>query len=204
MSTRSSLTVVSGTTITTSWGNNVRNHIVARTTSDDVTADGQMCLNTSTERLVYYDGSSVFPLAGAMPRARATAGVATPIGNGLLTTPNWSVQDYDTDSMFTPFDNKIYAPLDGTYLVSFKVTFASAATGQREAFVGVSGGATRHAGVSVPVGSTAAAVVLSSAAEVDLTAGAYVQVYMYQTSGAGLNAMNDTTDYFSLRFLGPT
>ena len=39
---------------------------------------------------------------------------------------------------------------------------------------------------------------------VDLTAGAYVQVYTYQTSGAGLNAMNDTTDYFSLRFLGPT
>ena len=122
----------------------------------------------------------------------------------VLTTPNWSVQDYDTDSMFTPFDNKIYAPYAGTYLVSFKVTFASAATGQREAFVGVSGGATRHAGVSVPVGSTAAAVVLSSAAEVDLTAGAYVQVYTYQTSGAGLNAMNDTTDYFSLRFLGPT
>ena len=50
----------------------------------------------------------------------------------------------------------------------------------------------------------AAAVVLSSAAEVVLTAGAYVQVYTYQTSGAGLNAMNDTTDYFSLRFLGPT
>ena len=67
MSTRSSLTVVSGTTITSAWGNGIRDHIVARTTSNDATADGQLCLNTSTERLVYYNGSSVFPLAGAIP-----------------------------------------------------------------------------------------------------------------------------------------
>lgn len=204
MATRSSLTVVSGTTITSAWGNLVRDHTVPKTGSDDVSSTGQMAFNTATGRLVYHNGTIAVPIAAVMPRAKASTSTPTPISTGTLTTPNWTTQVYDTDSMFTAFDSKIYAPFAGTYLVSWKLSFASAANGSREAFVGVGGAATRQAGASVPVGSTASSVVLSSAAEVDLTVGAYVQLFMYQSSGGTINVQNDVTDYFSLRYLGPT
>ena len=58
MAARSSLTVVSGTTITSSWGNSVRNHSVPFTTSDDVSSEGQLAVNTSTNMLVVHNGSA--------------------------------------------------------------------------------------------------------------------------------------------------
>ncbi len=58
MAARSAMTVVSTTTIATSWGNNIRDHIVARTTSNDVSSEGQMAVNTSTDQLVIHNGSA--------------------------------------------------------------------------------------------------------------------------------------------------
>lgn len=48
MAARSTLTVTSGTTITSSWGNSVRDHVVSRTTSNDVAAAGQIGFNTTS------------------------------------------------------------------------------------------------------------------------------------------------------------
>lgn len=60
MAARSTLTVTSGTTITSSWGNTVRDHLVPYTTTDDVgTTEGRMAVNTSTDQLVVYTGSTV-------------------------------------------------------------------------------------------------------------------------------------------------
>lgn len=58
MAARSAMTVTSTTTIATSWGNNIRDHVVARTTSNDVASEGQMAVNTSTDQLVIHNGSA--------------------------------------------------------------------------------------------------------------------------------------------------
>lgn len=63
MSSRSSLTVTSGTTITSAWGNGIRDHIVARTTSDDVSSEGQLCVNTSADTLVTHNGTGAVAIA---------------------------------------------------------------------------------------------------------------------------------------------
>ena len=63
MSTRSSLTVVSGTTITSAWGNGIRDHIVPKTTSDDVSSEGQLCVNTSADTLVTHNGTGAVAIA---------------------------------------------------------------------------------------------------------------------------------------------
>jgi hypothetical protein len=63
MAARSTLTVTSGTTITSSWGNAVRDHALPFTTSNDVTSEGQLAVNTSTDRLVVYNGSAAVELA---------------------------------------------------------------------------------------------------------------------------------------------
>ena len=63
MAARSAMTVTSATTIATSWGNNVRDHVVARTTSDDVSAEGQLAANTSSDKLVIYTGSAATEIA---------------------------------------------------------------------------------------------------------------------------------------------
>lgn len=63
MAARSTLTVTSGTTITSSWGNAVRDHAVPFTTSNDVSSEGQLAVNTSTDKLVVYNGSAAVELA---------------------------------------------------------------------------------------------------------------------------------------------
>lgn len=63
MAARSTLTVTSGTTITSAWGNSVRNHVVPATGSNDVATEGQLCVNTVADVLVVHDGTTVKQLA---------------------------------------------------------------------------------------------------------------------------------------------
>ena len=63
MAARSAMTVTSATTIATSWGNNVRDHVVARTTSDDVSSEGQLCANTSSDALIIHNGTGAVAIA---------------------------------------------------------------------------------------------------------------------------------------------
>jgi hypothetical protein len=58
MAARSTLTVTSGTTITSAWGNLVRDHSVSATTSNDVASEGQLGCNTSTDDFLIHNGSA--------------------------------------------------------------------------------------------------------------------------------------------------
>lgn len=82
MAARSTLTVVSGSTITSAWGNSVRDHAVPRTTSDDVSAEGMLAANTSTNEIVVHDGSSARTLVayGAWESYIGLAGIAQGTG----------------------------------------------------------------------------------------------------------------------------
>lgn len=62
MAARSTLTVVSGNTITSSWGNSVRDHVVPFTTSNDVTSEGQLASNTTTNKVMVHNGTAAVDL----------------------------------------------------------------------------------------------------------------------------------------------
>lgn len=58
MTARSGFTVSNGATIATTWGNGVRDHIVPIGTTNDVSSEGQLASNTSTNKVVVHDGTS--------------------------------------------------------------------------------------------------------------------------------------------------
>lgn len=58
MAARTTLTVVSGNTITSAWGNAVRDHVVTYTGSNDVATEGQLAVNTTNDDIVIYNGSA--------------------------------------------------------------------------------------------------------------------------------------------------
>ena len=74
MSSRSSLTVTSGTTITSAWGNGIRDHIVPKTTSNDDVVEGQLAfnVNTSTDTLVTHNGTGAVPRRANYGRAASS------------------------------------------------------------------------------------------------------------------------------------
>jgi hypothetical protein len=63
MAARSTFTRSAGNTITAALNNSIRDHLVTTTTSNDVASEGQMCANTSTNRLVIHDGSAAVEIA---------------------------------------------------------------------------------------------------------------------------------------------
>ena len=203
MSARSTLTVTSGSTITSSWGNAVRNHVVSSTRSDVVSTTGQTAVITSTGRLVYWNGSAAVPIAGDMPRAKGSPSAATSIGSATVVALQWNTEEYDTASMFTAFGTTITAAFTGIYLVTYRVSFASAANGVRQTFIRRNDGV-RYGDQTESVTATATGITLSGSAEVDLAASQYVECCAYQDTGAGLNVQTSTADYFAVRFLGPT
>ena len=63
MAARSTFTKSAGNVVTSAQNNSIRDHLVTITTSNDVASEGQMCANTSTDKLVIYSGSAVVELA---------------------------------------------------------------------------------------------------------------------------------------------
>jgi len=95
MAARSTFTRSAGNTITAALNNSIRDHLVTYTGSDDVTTEGQLCVNTTTDRLVVYTGSVAREIAryGALTSFVAmsvTQGGAQPVSIG--TGSGWSRQ----------------------------------------------------------------------------------------------------------------
>jgi len=83
---RSGFTVSNGATIATTWGNGVRDHIVPIGTTDDVSSEGQLASNTSTNEVVVHDGTSARTLVayGEWESWIGTAGVIQGGGGAAL------------------------------------------------------------------------------------------------------------------------
>lgn len=135
MSTRSSLTVVSGTTITSSWGNGIRDHIIPKTTSDDVSSEGQLAANTSTDRIMVHNGTSAARLmhytssgrTGCVGTASAVA-----IGSGVSAQISFTMSS-DADGFYTGWDGSVHAftvptGLGGVYAITVNAYSSVTAT----------------------------------------------------------------------------
>lgn len=62
MALRTSFTRVFGAVIPSAWANSIRDHLVTIATSNDVSSEGQLCVNTSTDQLVVHNGSGAIEL----------------------------------------------------------------------------------------------------------------------------------------------
>lgn len=125
MSTRSSLTVVSGTTITSAWGNGIRDHVVPKTTSDDVSSEGQLAANTSTDRIMVHNGTSAARLMHYTSSGRTGcvgAASAVAIGSGVSAQISFTMST-DADGFYTGWDGSVHAftvptELGGVYAIT--------------------------------------------------------------------------------------
>lgn len=91
MAARSTFTRSAFATITSAWANTLRDHIVSITGSNDVSSEGQLCVNTAADVLVVHDGTTVQQLARYGPWDTWTATAVQSFGvaftpNGLAVT----------------------------------------------------------------------------------------------------------------------
>lgn len=134
MSSRSSLTVVSGTTITSAWGNGMRDHIIPKTTSDDVSSEGQLAANTSTDRIVVHNGSGAvrFGHYSANGRTGATGSINLSAPSGTVFQINVTTA-FDPDGFYTggvsPYYFTIPSGLGGIYAITARITGSSPVSG---------------------------------------------------------------------------
>lgn len=200
MAARSTLTVTSGTTITSSWGNAVRDHAVPGTTSDDVSSNGQLAVNTSTSRLITRLGGTNYPIAGAMPRVRIRTTTTFALGAGVAALISWDTEDYDTDSLFSTGVSTDYitATRSGMWLAAYQAYLGSTgAAGEKGAWMVVNG--TGYWALSAT--TTASAYYATGAVPMALAAGDTVGLNV-SCSTSGCTAMASTS-YLQLIYLGP-
>lgn len=177
-------------------------------------SSGDLIWETDTTRGVVYDGSTWRPVFGAMPkvRVRSTTGGqsianASLIAVNLRNLVNGGTEDYDTDAMHDMSANgtRYVATYTGRYKLRANGTWASNATGTRAVWweknrAGTSGG-TRY-GIS-EVGANGSSTTAQIAVdEIDLVAGDYMEVFVFQNSGGVLAFMNSTSDSIQMEMVG--
>lgn len=156
MSSRSSLTVTSGTTITSAWGNLVRDHVVPKTTSDDVSSEGQLAANTSTDRIMVHNGTSAARLmhytssgrTGCVGTASAVA-----IGSGVSAQISFTMST-DDDGFYTGWDGSVHAftvptGLGGVYAITVNA-YSSVTTTSGGIAIAVATGGLTYLGTATP------------------------------------------------------
>lgn len=202
MAARSTLTVTSGTTITSAWGNAVRDHAVPYTTSDDVSSNGQLAMNTTSGRLVGRIGGATYPIAGKQSRCALVVDAAY-LGWNVTTNVEVGVPGYtelvDTDNYLTG-GAQMVAPFAGLYLCCYQLSVPSGPVEDRYAFI-LSNGTTR-AGYSVAPALAAGNTSLSGSALLTLGVGETVELKHYQPSTTS-TLWYVANDYFVLSYLGP-
>lgn len=207
-------TIVSGTTITTSWANaNVRDQVISPFASNAARAaavtspvTGQHVYITGTNRLEVNTGSLFVPVAGAMPRAHAYRSASISVPTSTLTAITWNTDLYDTDSIHdtASVTSRFTVPtgMAGMWFVSYSLAFDPSGTGTRTTFLLTSAGSRRYAeqthnadGSSIQMNS--------GAAMIEMAAAEYVELWAFQDSGSTLSAARTTSEYMQVRYMGP-
>lgn len=136
------------------------------------------------------------------------SGTAQTISNGALTALTWESENWDTNAYHSTSSNTsritIPAGLGGLYQVNGFASFASgSAVGTRDVYLGVNGSAYYAAGRIV--GSAASELIVSVSAVLQLVAGDYIELFVFQNSGTSTTIPVNSGGYgnaFSVAFLG--
>jgi hypothetical protein len=126
------------------------------------------------------------------------------IANATYTALPWDAENYDTTAFHDNSTNNTRLTIPsghgGKYIFIGQVSFAANATGYREIKLVVNGGATFA--YSSSAAYSASNLILNIAAIYFFSAGDYIELYAYQSSGGTLNWNQAGCAGFQLAYLG--
>lgn len=136
---------------------------------------------------------------------RVFASSAQSVANSTDTAAAFANESYDTDSFHNNVTNNsrltIPAGLSGYYRLTCNIGFATSASGRRIIQVRLNGGASLCAGELTPALGVEPTGTLTDT--FFLSAGDYIELLLFQNSGASLNTSgNSTRDYFEVQRVG--
>lgn len=138
MAARSTLTVTSGTTITSAWGNNVRDNVASYTAGvADVYTEGQIATDTSSKRLLIHNGTTAVRLGHYTSVGRTgfeATSLAASTGSGATMQINWPTIAFNSDGFYTGWTGSVYgitipSGLGGIYAVTVQVFTGTVSSG---------------------------------------------------------------------------
>jgi hypothetical protein len=129
------------------------------------------------------------------PLCRVRRATTQSIANSTDTFVSYTIEDFDTDGMFTATSDTITIQTAGVYIVSATTIFAANATGWRVMQLmktpsSAGDNATIFGANWAPVSSASQATVLSATASQSFAAGNTVKVAVAQNSGGPLDIVN--------------
>lgn len=142
--------------------------------------DGANRFRASENNLKYFDA---FPREGC--RAFNTANINIP--NNAVTALTFDSERFDPFSMFALTGSKITIVRSGRYNIGGCIQFAAAAAGYREMNIRLNGATNLVASNRLPV--VAVDDKLNVACDYEFLAGDYIELTVFQNSGAGLNVI---------------
>ena len=138
MAARTTLTRSPGQGIASAHMNALRDHVVPFGSTDDVTSEGQMAVNTTTKRLVVHDGTAAVRVGYYSPAGRTGGSWTLPSTSASVgsvqvldsTTVSlyWTGEEFDSDNLMTigaVNPSIAYVPVAGIYVVTLYVQYTT-------------------------------------------------------------------------------
>ena len=165
---------------------------------------------TNTKRLWLWDGAVWLLVGGAFPRVHLTRSAPQVTTNGAQVPLLWNTESYDTDGFHDNATNTgritIPAGFGGRYRFDASQGFVANATGTRAIWLELNstGSGTRYAQAESPVNSSVNGAALTFTREMVLVAGDFVNVIVYQSAGANVDAAAGQSSFFAAQYMGPS
>jgi hypothetical protein len=198
--------------------------VVTNSMATEITASGDIIVGTgsgtfdnlpigTTGQVLTADTTvSPYKVKWASPAAAGFVGCSVyassnqSINNATFTYLNFNSEEFDTDSFHDNSTNNsritIPSGKSGKYLVVGNVHFAPNATGGRSFYLYKNGSADIFS-IDIPTSSATYDTSQNFSLIRDLTAGDYLQLRVYQTSGGALDVVNGINDCrFQVQYLG--
>jgi hypothetical protein len=139
----------------------------------------------------------------APPRARLVQTVAQSIPNGAFTSVTFDTEPIDSDAGHSTVTNtsRYTCTVDGLYLVSGNYSCAANATGRRGAALALNGAQVDGSLTLAVTTATGSPGVPTPTVLIQLVAGNYVELQVYQDSGGALNTSVATPNRCALHLL---
>jgi hypothetical protein len=132
---------------------------------------------------------------------RVTNTAAQSISTATNTALTWDTENFDTDTLHSTVSNtsRLTASVTGKWRVNGSAMFAASGTGSRNIFIRKNG-STNYADIYMP-SIAGDPFTLSISDTIDLTAGDYVELVVWQNSGGALN-VGSTRTFFGMELIG--
>lgn len=147
----------------------------------------------------------VVTIHGARAYRTGTQSIATSTDTAVqFDSATGASERYDTDDFHSLTSNtaQFVVPVSGVYHIDAGAGFAGNATGRRDLWIEANADGIKRA-LTRELNPTATDAYLTTSVDLDLTAGDYVRLMVWQNSGGNLNVLgNDSTTWLNIHLVG--